>query len=154
MNKYTRLVLVTLGLVAAATACNRKTEATKEAEETTITGGKMNVEASEAAKLKQEHTDTVNKLTKELDDLDRKGTYLKEKATKTTGTIKKNADAAIIELNSRATIAKTSLSRLPTEAGAAWDSAKKATEDDVKAVEKAVDSLEHTLGKTEKKEKK
>jgi hypothetical protein len=155
MKKHMRMVFAAIGLTLAMTACERgrmeadkrAAEAEKKAQEATLTAGKMKADAEETAKLKAAHADTRSKLHKDLEAHERKATYLKEKAAKTTGVTKKNADAAIAELKTRETAAKTSLDKLGDDAAPAWDDMEKKAEGDVAAVGKSVDALEHTLMK-------
>ncbi|HVH43600.1 MAG TPA: hypothetical protein VM925_14695 [Labilithrix sp.] len=155
MKNHIRVVLVAIGLTLATTACDRgkaeaerkAAEAEKQAQETTITAARMQAEAEEAAKSKRAHVEARTKVQKDFEAYERKATYLKEKAAKTVGTTKKNADAAINELASREAKAKASLSKLADDAAPAWDETKKTAEDDVAAVGKAVEALEHTITK-------
>ncbi len=150
MIKHTRLVLVAMGLTLAVSACKGKGEAERKAEEqkaqeATITAAK--VEAEQAAKLRSAHADERGKLQKELDAHDRKAAYLKEKAAKTVGATKKNAEAAIAELDARAAAARASMKTLGDDASPQWDASRKVAEDDIAAMGKAVNALERTLAK-------
>lgn len=145
MNNLRRVMLATAILVVASPACKRKTDV--ESKETTTTGAEMREKAEETAKLKADHAEARHKLEGKLEAQERKATYLKQKAAKAVGKEKLNANAAIAELDARRTTAKTSLARLGDETSPAWDSAKKAAEDDIDGLEKAVDALEKTLKK-------
>lgn len=148
MKKQIQVVLVAMGLTLVSAACDRgKAEAERRAQEATLTAAKVQAQTDESAKLKAAHTESRDKLQKDLDASDRKATYLKQKAAHTVGTTKKNADAAITELDARHTAAKASLSKLGDDASPAWDAMRKTAEDDVAAVGKAVDTLEGTLGR-------
>lgn len=155
MNMYVRAAraaLIAVCLTAGTAACDngkaeadkKAAEAAKEAQEAAAKASLKKSEADEAAaKAKIAHIEVKSKLQKDLDAHDRKATYLKDKAAKLTGDVKKNADAAVAELETRRTTAKTSLAKLSEDSvDSAWDSAKKAAEDDIAAVGKAVDSLE------------
>lgn len=155
MNKHMQWALVAMGLTLATTACDRgkaeaerkAAEAEKQAQEATLTAAKVQAEAEATTRMKAAHADARAKLQKEFDALDRKATYLKSKATKTAGTTRRNADAAIAELESRRMAAKASLTRLANDADSAWDATKRTAEDDIAAVGKSVESLDHTLMK-------
>jgi hypothetical protein len=152
MNKHMRAALVVMGLTLGVTACKGKEEAErkaaegeKQSQEATLTAAKMRAEADETAKLKAARSDARMKLQKDFDAMERKSTHLREKAAKSVGTTKKNADAAIAELDTRRTAAKASLNRLADDASPAWDATKKTAEDDIAAVGRAVDALEVTI---------
>lgn len=155
MNEHMRVLLVAVGLTLAGAACDRgkaeaerkAAEADKQAQEATITAAKVKAESEDAAKLKASHAEARTKLQQKFDGLERKSTYLKQKAVKAVGKEKLNASAAIAELDARKTTAKTSLGRLMDDTSPAWDTAKKGAEDDVDSFEKSVDALEHTLEK-------
>jgi hypothetical protein len=152
MKKPIRVMLVAIGLTLAASACRDKSEAERKAaeaekqSEATITAAKVQAEADEA-KLKAAHDIDRMKLQKDLDAHDRKASYLKAKAAKQVGATKKNADAAITEFEARRATAKTSLGKLTDDKAPGWDTSKKTAEDDVAAVGKSVDAIEHTLTK-------
>jgi uncharacterized protein YPO0396 len=151
MNNPMRIALVTT-LTLAAAACNRgKSETdrnvTGQGNQTEITSANVKAEADHAAKLKDEHYKERAELQKNFDAQDRKASYLKQKATHTVGTVKKNADAAIAEVDARRNTAKSSLSRLADDMSPSWDSTKKLVDDDIGSYGKAVDALENTLEK-------
>lgn len=154
MNKHMRAALVAVGLTLAMTACKGKeeaerkaAEADRQAQEATLTAAKMRAEADEAAKMRAAHAEARTRLQKDLDAVDRKATYLREKAAKAVGVTKKNADAAIAEVEARRTAAKAAMNRLVDDASPAWEATKKTAEDEIASVGKAVDSLERTLTK-------
>lgn len=115
---------------AAKEAAQKATDAAKKAEE-------------EA--LNAQHAAEQKKLQSQFDASDRKSTYLKEKAAKSTGNAKKNADAAVAELDKRRTTASESLKSVQSATGAAWDAAKAKAEEDIAAYGKSVESLEQTI---------
>jgi hypothetical protein len=153
-EKPMRMVLVAVSLAVAAAACHRgreeaerKAEAERRAQEAEITAAKVQAEAADTAKLKAAHSEARTKLQKELDAHERKGTYLKQKAVGKTGAAKKNVDAAISEYTSRLAKAKTDLGRLADDASPEWDATKKAADDDVAAVGRSVEAIDHALMK-------
>lgn len=144
MNNPMRVMLAAAVLTLVGTACDRRKTETRE---TTTTGAEIKERADDIAKLKADHAEAKHKLEGKLEAQERKATYLKQKAAKAVGKEKLNANAAVAELDARRTTAKTSLGRLTDEVSPAWDSTKKAAEDDIDAYEKAVDALENTLKK-------
>lgn len=145
MNNPMRVMLAAAVLTLAGTACEKRKTETRET--TTTTGAEVNRKSEDMAKMKADRAEDRHKLEGKLEAQERKATYLKQKAAKAAGKEKLNANAAIAELDARRTTAKTSLSRLSDDTSAAWDSTKKAAEDDIDAFEKSVDSLEKTLKK-------
>ncbi len=83
-------------------------------------------------------------LQKDVDAVDRKISYLKERVVTVSGAAKKNADAAQKETESRRATLQADFRKLETETGAAWDQAKASVEGDIKALKAAVDSWETT----------
>lgn len=149
MNTIVRAATVGGVLILVTTGCDRreaerKAEQDRRSQEATITAAKVE---AENAKLKAAHAEARVGLQKDLDAADRKAMSLKLKAAKTVGVQKKNADAAIAELDKRRDAAKVSMSKLGDDMSPAWDETKKAADDDVAAVGKAVDALERTLAK-------
>ncbi len=84
-------------------------------------------------------------LQKGYDDADRKLTYLKEKVAKAKGAAKKNADAALVEVEKRATAAKESIAKITGAAADNLATLKTGAESDVAAFIESVDALETTL---------
>lgn len=95
--------------------------------------------ANEAARRR---SDTRVELQKEIDAIDRKISYLRERSATAPAAAKKNADAARAEVESRRATLQTNFRKLETEAGAAWDSAKTDVEANISAVKAAVDNWE------------
>ena len=157
MRINVRASLLAVALTVGVAACgNKAEEAKKEADQKAAEAAKSAKEADDkAAAAKKEADDKAAKanaeikakLQKDLDAADRKAVYLKEKAAKITGATKKNADAAVTELDTRHAAAKASIAKLDTATGAAWETQKVAVESDIAALNKAVDSLETTLKK-------
>ena len=156
MTNHIRWTLVAFSLSVFAFACDRgkaeaekkAAEAEQQAQETTITPAR--VKAEEEAKLKTARAEERGHLQKQLDAHERKADYLKDKAAKTAGATKQNANAAISELNARLASAKESVGKLADDTSPAWDAAKSAAANDLAAVERATDSLEQTLTKKKK----
>jgi colicin import membrane protein len=154
MRIDTRPLLVALTL-ACSVACNKGEEeeaarkaaaAEQEAREAQAKANAAKLEAEqEAATARTARAESRDKLQKDLDAHERKAAHLKEKAAAAKGATKKNADAAVVELDKRRDTAKASLTKLSDYTAAAWDDTREAAEDDVEAVGKAVDSLESTL---------
>lgn len=150
-----RALLLATAIAAGTVGCgNKAEEAKKEADQKAAEAAKTAKEAEDkasAAKVEAEakvakaNAEIKTKLQKDIDAAERKATYLKEKAAKVTGAAKKNADAAVAELDTRHATAKASLAKLDTATGAAWDTAKVGVESDIAALNKAVESLETTL---------
>ncbi|HVJ88899.1 MAG TPA: hypothetical protein VM580_03785 [Labilithrix sp.] len=157
MTNHIRWTLVAFSLSVFAFACDRgkaeaekkAAEAEQQAQETTITAARVKAEEEEA-KLKMARAEERSHLQKQLDAHERKADYLKDKAAKTAGATKQNANAAISELNARLASAKESVGKLADDTSPAWDAAKSAAANDLAAVERATDSLEQTLTKKKK----
>lgn len=161
LRRRMKISVWALGLsiaMASLTACNdhKAEEAKKEADQKAAEAAKSAKEAEDkAAEAKREadvqatkaHAEAKTALQKDIDAAGRKATYLREKGAKLTGAAKANGDAAITEMTNRETAAKTSLAKLDTATGAAWDSAKLAVESDIAALNKAVDAAETTIKK-------
>ena len=150
-----RANLLAIAIAIGVAACgNKAEEAKKEADQKAAEAAKSAKEADDKAAAAKKDADDKTakansvvkaKLQKDLDAADRKAVYLKEKAAKLTGAPKKNADAAVTELDTRHAAAKASVAKLDTATGAAWDTQKVAVESDIAALNKAVESLETTL---------
>jgi colicin import membrane protein len=98
--------------------------------------------ANDAAKARG---DARGELQKDVDAVDRKISYIKERAVEVKGTAKKNADVAQAEAEKRRTTLRDDFRKLETETGAAWDSAKADVERDIKSLKDSVDSWESTV---------
>ena len=131
-------------------------KAGKVAEDKAAEAAKANKEADDkAAVAKKEAAETLAKahsdaraaLQKDVDAADRKTLALKEKVAKATGAMKKNADAATTELDTRREAVKTGMVKLETAVGVDWDTAKTQVAADTAALNKAIDALEATLKK-------
>ncbi len=149
------LLVLAIAVCTVGVGCaNKAEEAKKEADQKAAEAAKTAKEADDkAAAAKKEAEDKAakanvevkTKLQKDIDAAGRKATYLKEKAAKVTGAAKKNADAAVAELDTRDAAAKASLAKLDASSTTTWDTQKVAVESDIAALNKAVDSLETTL---------
>jgi hypothetical protein len=98
--------------------------------------------ANDAAQARNE---ARSSLQKDVDAVDRKISYLKERAAEAKGAAKKNADAAAAEAEKRRSTLRQDFNKLGTETGAAWDSAKAEVERDIAALKASVDSWESTI---------
>jgi colicin import membrane protein len=154
MRIHVRASLLAVALTVGVAACgNKAEEAKKEADQKAAEAAKEADDKAAAAKKEADdkaakaNAEIKAKLQKDLDAAERKAVYLKEKAAKVTGATKKNADAAVTELDTRSAAAKASVAKLDTSTGAAWETQKVAVESDIAALNKAVDSLETTLKK-------
>ena len=98
--------------------------------------------ANDAAQARSEARGT---LQKDVDAVDRKISYLKERAASGKGSAKKNSDAAQAEAEKRRGALRDDFSKLSTETGAAWDAMKEAVERDLTALKASVDSWESTI---------
>lgn len=98
--------------------------------------------ANDAAKARG---DARAELQKDVDAVDRKISYLKERAVDVKGNAKKNADVAQAEAEKRRMTLRDDFRKLETETGAAWDSAKTTVESDIKSLKDSVDSWESTV---------
>ena len=154
-----------IGLVAgalAASGCGNKEEkareeaakAQKEADDKSVEAAKAQREADDkavAAKreadaaMTKTHDDARDKLRKDYDASDRKLASLREKVAKATGVKRKNANAALTEVETRVATVKGEMAGLSANAGTAWDTAKTQIEADQAALDKAIDNLETTL---------
>lgn len=167
MWNHIRLIVLAIFIGTYATtivACKKNedkaqaegTTARKEVDEKAAEAVKAAKEAEDrAAAAQKEADDKAMKASAEaratyqkgIDDAERKITYLKEKAGKAKGAMKKNADAAATEVDKRHEMAKASVSKLETATGAAWATAKTQVETDIEALNKSIDGFEATLKK-------
>jgi colicin import membrane protein len=141
------------------TGCNKsdQAEAEKAQREAAERAEKAQLEANEkisearrdgekaANEAAQARNDVRSRLQKDVDAVDRKIAYLKERAVEAKGAAKKNAEAAAAEAEKRRSTLRQDFNKLGTETGAAWDSAKAEVERDIAAVKAAVDSWESTI---------
>jgi hypothetical protein len=95
--------------------------------------------ANEAARSR---SDARVELQKDIDAVDRKISYLRERSTTVPAAAKKNADVARAEVETRRSSLQTKFRKLETESGAAWDAAKADVEASISAVKAAVDNWE------------
>jgi hypothetical protein len=103
-------------------------------------------EADEAeAKAAAARTEVKNSVQKDIDAVDRKISYLKERGATAKGNAQKNVAAAQGEVETRRAAVQTNVRKLETETGSAWESAKAAVDRDLTALKAAVDSLETTV---------
>jgi hypothetical protein len=98
--------------------------------------------ANDAARARGE---ARGELQKDVDAVDRKISYLKERQVSVKGNAKKNADVAQAEVEKRRTTLRDDFRKLETATGEAWDSAKVAVESDLKALKDTVESWESTV---------
>ncbi|MES1184473.1 MAG: hypothetical protein ABUL60_11700 [Myxococcales bacterium] len=98
--------------------------------------------ANDAAKARGE---TRGELQKDVDAVDRKISYLKERAVEVKGSAKNNADVAQAEAEKRRSTLRDDFRKLQTDTGAEWDSAKAAVEHDLKSLKESLDSWETTV---------
>jgi colicin import membrane protein len=163
MNKSSRTVAFLAGASVAGAlvlaGCNKPSqeEAEKAQREATERAEKARLDAAEkisearrdaekaandAAKARGE---ARGELQKDVDAVDRKISYLKERAVEVKGNAKKNADVAQAEAEKRRSTLREDFRKLETDTGAAWDSAKAAVERDIKSLKDSVDSWESTI---------
>jgi hypothetical protein len=152
------LSVIALGALAAV-GCNKteQAEAEKAQREATERAEKAQLEANEkisearrdgekaANEAAQARNDARSSLQKDVDAVDRKISYLKERAAEAKGAAKKNADAAAVEAEKRRSTLRQDFNKLGTETGAAWDAAKAEVERDIAALKASVDSWESTI---------
>lgn len=98
--------------------------------------------ANDAAR---ERSEARSALQKDVDAVDRKISYLKERVATVPASAKKNADVARQETETRRSTLQADFRKLETETGAAWDQAKAAVERDITSLKAAVDSWETTV---------
>lgn len=104
------------------------------------------LEAEKAAvKAADARAEVKTTLQKDVDAVDRKITYLKERGAAAKGNAQKNVAAAQSEVDTRRATVSSTFRKLETESGAAWDTARGEAESAVAALKSAVDSLENTL---------
>ena len=161
-NVNTRLALLISAVAIsglAVTGCNKsdQAEAEKAQREAAERAEKAQLEANEkisearrdgekaANEAAQARNDVRSSLQKDVDAVDRKISYLKERAVEVKGAAKKNAEAAAAEAEKRRSTLRQAFNKLGTETGAAWDSAKAEVERDIAALKAAVDSWESTI---------
>jgi chromosome segregation ATPase len=124
---------------AAAKAEKAQMEANEKISEARREAEKV---ANDAAR---ERSEARMELQKDVDAVDRKISYLKERASAVKGDVKKNADVARAEAETRRTTLQTNFRKLETETGAAWDSAKAEVKQNISELKAAVDSWENTV---------
>jgi hypothetical protein len=124
---------------AAAKAEKAQMEANEKISEARREAEKV---ANDAAR---ERSEARLELQKDVDAVDRKISYLKERAGAVKGDVKKNADVARAEAETRRTTLQTNFRKLETETGAAWDSAKAEVKQNIADLKAAVDSWENTV---------
>lgn len=160
-NTLVRLAYVTgvAALSVGLSACNKSSqqEAEKAERDATQKAEQAQLEANEkisaarrdaekaANDAAQARGETRGELQKDVDAVDRKIAYLKERAVDVKGAAKQNAAAAQTEAEKRRTTLRDDFHKLETETGAAWDSAKTAVERDITSLKAAVDSWESTI---------
>ncbi len=155
------LVGLIVGLVSITGCSNKEKKANDQAvkaqkqaddKQAEATKAQADADAKAAAakatadtEMAKAHDDARDKMQKNYDASDRKLASLREKVAKATGTKRKNADAALAEVDKRAATVKTDMANLVTAAGTAWDTTKTQVEADQAALDKASDNLETTL---------
>lgn len=167
MKHLTRTLVLLLSMgFATTTVVGCKKSDTKAQDEAVKARKEADDKAAEAAKAKKEadektavaqkeaadkaiaaNAEVRMALQKDIDAADRKLTYLKEKAAKATGAMKKNADAAAAEVDKRREAVKTNMASLEAATGDAWTTAKGQVEADIAALNKSVETLETSLKK-------
>src|SRR6476620_10339945 len=151
MHKSRSVALLAGASLASALAlagCNKPSQ--EEAEKTEREANERAEEArrdaekaaNDAARARGE---TRGELQKDVDAVDRKISYLKERAVEVKGNAKKNADVAQAEAEKRRSTLRDDFRKLETDTGAEWDSAKAAVERDIKSLKDSVDSWESTV---------
>jgi hypothetical protein len=151
MKAVLRSIGIAFLLSGIAMGCNQEEEkAQKEAAEK---AEKAKVEAEQAAvakkaadeaaaKAAKERADARQVLQKDFDGVDRKLASLKERAAKAKGAAKKNAEAAVGEVDKRRETVQADLKKLESETGNSWDGAKTAAETDLASLKKSLDVYE------------
>jgi hypothetical protein len=124
-------------------AATKSREAQQEADQK-IADAKRDADkaATEAASVR---TDVKASVQKDLDAVDRKISYLKERSSTVKGAAQKNIAAAQGEVEARRTAVQADVRKLETESGSAWEAAKSAVDRDLTALKAAVDSFETTV---------
>lgn len=131
-------------------ADNKALEASKSANEA---AAKASVEAQNAvakanealAAGKKAAAEAQASLTKDVDDAERKTTALKEKIAKLAGAKKKNAEAALAEVDKRVASTKAELALVGNSAGDTLDTAKTKAQAEIDGLKKAVENLDSTV---------
>jgi hypothetical protein len=149
MTIHARGMVAVAALVAALAGCEKKEHAS-QTETTSAEVARGEREAAEAKQAAEEattklHAEVRSRLQSDFDAADRKASYLKAKASKATGVVKKDADAAVVEFDRRRAAADAGLKKLDAGASGTWDSARTEAESLVESMRKGVDSLEATL---------
>jgi chromosome segregation ATPase len=98
-----------------------------------------------AANAQSARAEVKATLQKDLDAVDRKVAYLKERGATTKGAALKNYEAAHAEVQTRRSAVQADLRKLESEAGSSWDAARTSAETDLAALKTSVESLESTV---------
>ncbi len=101
--------------------------------------------AEAKAKADAARADARATIQKDLAADDRKAVDLKERASKATGKMKLNAQAASAEYDKRRAAAEHDLENLNTASGDAWDNMKAQAQRDADAVKTALNAFDTTL---------
>jgi hypothetical protein len=161
MRKTTGIwVILCAALAMSAIGCDDKEKAQaaadqlkREAEEKIATEKRAAEEKIAAAKKELEEkaqkaaAEGRAAVKKEIDGADRKITYLKEKAAKLTGAAKKNADAALAEVDKRREGVRADFAKLETAGAGDWNALKTAATTNIEQLTKAVEALEAVVTK-------
>ena len=156
MKRVLGILAVAVVLGGSVTACENKEEAAKKAAADTAASAKVEADKAAAAKkdadeaaakvaLMQKHTDAKVAAQKELDGVDRKLTYLKDKLSKATGPAKKNGDTAMADFTKKHDAVKADIDKLGSATDTAWDAAKTDADRDVAALKQSLDALETAI---------
>lgn len=158
MKNVLATFLVTMSC-ATALACNKgdqkaAEEAQRDAEQEAreaqqaandkIADAKADAEkaAADAAAARQ---DVQASVKKDVDAVDRKIAYLKERGATAKGVAQKNVAAAQGEVDTRRAAVQADVAKLQSESGSAWESAKTSFDRNLTALKDAVESLETTV---------
>ncbi len=151
--------LVCCATLLCATACDKKdqhdaeqaqrdaeTKARDAQQEANDKIAEAKREAEKAAGDAQTaRADAKASLQKDIDAVERKVSFLKERGSAAKGNAQKNYVAAQGEIEKRRSTLQADFGKLDTKAGAAWDATRATVEQDIAAFKASVDSLESTL---------
>jgi len=144
---YSRVVAL---IALLAIACGKNDEkaaqqaaaAAREAEQTAASA-KQAQEAAE--KATRERTAVKEAMKKDVDAVDRKLTYLRERAGKLTGAAKTAAQKAMHDTDAKREAVQNDLKKLDPAAAADWDTVRASFDRDVAALKASMDAFERSV---------
>jgi uncharacterized protein YPO0396 len=156
LNFTVASALTVLSFVAASglVACNKEPKRDDQAAQANTAAAAAREAEQKAAAEKQRaegeaakvaRIQALGNLQKQIDAADRKIEYLKDKVNKAKGATKKNADAAVAELDKRRAAVVESMKKLEDDQLPTWDAVYAEAAPEAAALDQSVNSLEQTL---------